>query len=559
MFNFILILFTLYITSKEYPQHLITDEISLETNNINIDDKLEEITDCSCQLAENICNYHCCCDSMCDENLRKEWKKQNLCIDEKNSLNKAPYTCIKREYFLFKMKNKNIRKRRGFEIRDDDDKSTDYCFQIDNSGYQTEKYSKKLINKVVHNQPEYDQYLRKIFTYYVESEILDNSNSMQYLTASPVNDQFSAIYFEGDNDIFIKDNYFIVYGPDLNGNCIPIPVQFYKRISQSKCRFEGGIQYSTITNSGIKSIKPKKFWNINNIEEVEEEEAQLANAYIVEIEFVLVVNKETQTLNIQYSHYNFIYSDNNCLEITFNVRFQQYYYNTYKKDEGNLQSGRIGYSIGQPLIVYTDDKYNNYKEYGYVIYGKNSDNRCLLQNETNRYNLEYDKPILFGENFIYSCYIPVQKDFENIKGNIQSTFAYQIMSNLRINYLGSPLYQMKKPEDLYKDDENINNLSELLDKKFTQFKENNPNKYPNIIKLNIYVDSIGQSDGPIYKINYIEPTINGDDDIKNVNNFYINFEIDFIFLNSAKDYKTSGSVLPKMPTDIIQPFVELDI
>ena len=133
------------------------------------------------------------------------------------------------------------------------------------------------------------------------------------------------------------------------------------------------------------------------------------------------------------------------------------------------------------------------------------------------------------------------------------------MSNLRINYLGSPNQMNPEDLDLYKDDENINNLSELLDKKFTQFKENNPNKYPNIIKLNIYVDSIGQSDGPIYKINYIEPTINGDDDIKNVNKFYINFEIDFIFLKSAKDYKTSGSVLPKMPTDIIQPFVELDI
>ena len=39
----------------------------------------------------------------------------------------------------------------------------------------------------------------------------------------------------------------------------------------------------------------------------------------------------------------------------------------------------------------------------------------------------------------------------------------------------------------------------------------------------------------------------------------ISLEIEYIFLKSAKNYKTSGSVLPKMPHDIIQPFVELDI
>ena len=288
---------------------------------------------------------------------------------------------------------------------------------------------------------------------------------------------------------------------------------------------------------------------------------------IVEIEFVIVVNKENQTINMEKSYYNLIYSEDEWLEITFNVRFNESFdkspNNKSEPDKGHLQSGRIGYSIGQPLIVYTDDNYTKYKEYGYVIYGKGSDGICYSNDKI--FNLEYDKPILFGENFIYSCSIEVKEsdDFEAIKEKIQSTLPYIKMSNLRINYLGSPSYQMnpKDLKDLYKDDEDIDNLSKLLDKKFTEFNKNkeNENKNPNVIKLNIYVDSIGPSNGPIYQINYIEPTIEGVDKKMNFTKFYINFEINFIFPKASKNYKTSGSVLPKMPTDIIQPFVELDI
>ena len=79
------------------------------------------------------------------------------------------------------------------------------------------------------------------------------------------------------------------------------------------------------------------------------------------------------------------------------------------------------------------------------------------------------------------------------------------------------------------------------------------NNLPNFYKINFYVDSIGPSNGPIYRINHIELNVEQNSD------FFISLEIEYIFLKSAKNYKTSGSVLPKMPHDIIQPFVELDI
>ncbi len=542
MFNFFLILLTLYKISKEYPsllrnENAITTIPQTGTSDQNYIDKLNNIEECSCRLDDNMCNYHCCCDNNCDDENKKEWRKKNLCIDEKNSLNKAPYICISKDYFLFKMNNKKIRKRRGFEIRS---LEKDYCFQIDNSDYQTEKYSTKLINLVNNN----DTYRNLIFDEYIESEILKlDSNPIQEFEPSQSNDKFTGIYFDIQNNIFIKDNYFIVYGPDLNGNCIPIPVQFYKRIYQSKCKFTRRITEEDINPLGFVKTQVYEIDNNNN---PNIQNTQQNNCNIVEIEFVIIVIKETQIMDKEELIYNLIcYPDINNNEIIFNVRFNES--NAEDINIGKFQSGRIGYAIGQPLTG------NNINEYGYSIYGKkfNNNDNCLTQDD-DKFDFQNDKPILFGESFTYSCRLINADDItvDELMTQITNTKAYLQLSNLNINAFGSLYYKFK----------NLNVESKLntkISNKLTEY-QSDPNKrlYSNSIKLNIYVDSIGPSDGPIYIISDIKIEIK---DGTITENCMISFEIDYIFLKSAKDYKTSGSVLPKMPYDIIQPFIELDI
>ena len=529
MSRFIYILFILYKFSKEYPSILSKSIITVPTNNNENQNKLSTIVKCSCKLDENICNYHCCCDGNCDDTLKQNWRNKNLCIDERNSLNKAPYTCISTNFFVFHMdKNRKIRKRRGFEIikdnnNNENDEDNDYCFQIDNSRYQTEKYSLNLINKLMN-----DSYREMISKEYVESNII-NSISIRDLIGYENNDKFAAIYLDVENSIFSKGNIFVVYGPDLYGDCIPIPVQFYKVISQSKCRYKNydknGIRYSDI---GKLPFKKNIIVNINN------QNTNIENEnYIFEIDFLIYVDKYNQIIQNEKSSYNLIVYTNNenvndISNVIFNVRFKD-----DDQADRNLQSGRIGYSIGQPLIVKRNEGDLIY-QYGYPIrtitYQEPTINCSLTSNQ---FELNYEKPILFGENFYYSC------KFDNIN-YIQETYIFdkirELINDVNINIYGSTHHTVWT---------NIITNDELN------------NKLPNFYKINFYVDSIGPSNGPIYRINHIE--LNVDYTYEQNNDFFISLEIEYIFLKSAKNYKTSGSVLPKMPHDIIQPFVELDI
>ena len=525
MSRFIYILFILYKFSKEYPSILSRSIITVPTNNNENNEnqnKLSTIVKCSCKLDENICNYHCCCDGNCDDTLKQNWRNKNLCIDERNSLNKAPYTCISTNFFVFHMdKNRKIRKRRGFEIikdnnNNENDEDNDYCFQIDNSRYQTEKYSLNLVNKLMN-----DNYREMISKEYVESNII-NSISIRDLIGYENNDKFAAIYLDVENSIFSKGNIFVVYGPDLYGDCIPIPVQFYKVISQSKCRYKNydknGIRYSDI---GKLPFESKTIVNINNQNTTIENEN-----YIFEIDFLIYVDKYNQIIQNEKSSYNLIVYTNNenvndISNVIFNVRFKDY------QTDRNLQSGRIGYSIGQPLIVKRNE---DIYQYGYPIRTITYQVPTIYCSSTlNQFELNYEKPILFGENFYYSC------KFNNIN-NIQDTYIFgkirELINDVNINIYGSTHHTV-----------------------WTRIITNDElnNTLPNFYKINFYVDSIGPSNGPIYRINHIELNVNYTSD------FFISLEIEYIFLKSAKNYKTSGSVLPKMPHDIIQPFVELDI
>ena len=535
---FLCIFLTIIHNTILYPDHLKGNTITIELKPSSTD-KTQNIPDCACKLIDNQCNYHCCCDSNCESSIRENWKDQNLCIDEINSLNKIPYTCIDKKYFIFKMnKNKAIRKRRGFEIRNDIN-DNDYCFQVDNSGYETERYSSKLYERILNDE----KYRNLIFEKYVEKDIL-NLNSIKTITPDAYNGKNYVIYAEDEennNNPFIYDNMFIVYTPDLNGNCVPTPVQFYKRISQKKCTLNS-IENFIFQN--VNNIQFLSYINTNTDIEVEENENNFSfelnqpqldklffqavdntfgkvspeditngnininEKYIAEIEFIIKINEEKQV--IEKVTYNAIYTDtSDHHDIIFNVRF------ITQDETGFPISGRGGYKLGEPLVIlYPND--NNYQlnYYGFYI-------SCDYEQE-NFYDIVNDKPILFGEDFIYSCNDDNDLNLEKIN-SISAIGIYGNSYDVSSDYIG-------------------------LDRS-TNFNSQERNYI-----LRIYVDNVGPSSYPRYRV--IKAILNSNN---NNESFQPYFQVKYYFLKNGINVKNKGSVLPKMPKDLIQPFIELDV
>ena len=44
----------------------------------------KDMGQCTCDLREGICDYHCCCDRDCDDTMKQSWKNASKCIDKHN-------------------------------------------------------------------------------------------------------------------------------------------------------------------------------------------------------------------------------------------------------------------------------------------------------------------------------------------------------------------------------------------------------------------------------------------------------------------------------------------
>ena len=42
-----------------------------------------ELSPCPCDITSETCDYHCCCDSKCDSNMKTLWDDNNKCLDKK--------------------------------------------------------------------------------------------------------------------------------------------------------------------------------------------------------------------------------------------------------------------------------------------------------------------------------------------------------------------------------------------------------------------------------------------------------------------------------------------
>jgi hypothetical protein len=109
-------------------------------------------------------------------------------------------------------------------------------------------------------------------------------------------------------------------------------------------------------------------------------------------------------------------------------------------------SGNIGYLNGYPLKIYIQDKNKVYNEF-YII-GRKNDGYCRKK-EVGSDILEYlffsDKPLLFNEDYTYSCKLPANT-------NLKDTILYQKLNNIEFvaKYGSSDYNKVEGNEDWIK-------------------------------------------------------------------------------------------------------------
>ena len=176
-----------------------------------------------------------------------------------------------------------------------------------------------------------------------------------------------------------------------------------------------------------------------------------------------------------------------------------------------------GYKLGEPLVILYL-KNNNYKLNYYGFYISCDSEQDVNEQDVN--DIVNDKPILFGEDFIYSCNDGDALNLEKIN-LISAIGIYGNSYDVSSDYIG-------------------------LDRS-TNFNSQEKNYI-----LRIYVDNVGPSSYPRYRV--IKAIL--DSNNESLKRY---FQVKYYFLKNGINVKNKGSVLPKMPKDLIQPFIELDV
>ena len=97
---------------------------------------------CSCDMIKDVCDYHCCCDSKCDDNDKEQWKKNGLCVDKQYS----HISDLKCKDDTFDYNTNEV----GMNFFDQVKQLL--CVKWDNTGSMGEYYQNKLEGKDIDNE-----------------------------------------------------------------------------------------------------------------------------------------------------------------------------------------------------------------------------------------------------------------------------------------------------------------------------------------------------------------------------------------------------------------------
>ena len=562
--SFLIILFSIIIILPFIIAQLTLDdyynEVNQDTNNVNGED-LED-NDCLCDINPLECDFQCCCDENCPNEAIENWENHSKCINEQNTPRLSDDKCV--DINLFPTWYYNSSKeypRRGIHLEkqteDVPKKSaviTNLCFSIDNSKSKDiktlddlEKYGYKSIDKL------YDD----IFDLYIEPYFInnnkENSNS-ETGTANTLRRTDEANTENGigkgitinNNDKFVKvvknKQYFSLYS---GTKCENINIVEKWSPNNYSCLMETGetIKFNYFNNLEINGI-PCYSDDSYYIEDSGEDEGLLKEGTknnndfnVLQVEFILNINSQTSNINkciiniVEYNNNKTFMFKNSVIFTNNNIIPYRY-------------SGNIGYLNGYPLkIFFQGNVYNDF----YIV-GRKKDGSCRTGNDILNYLYFSDKPLLFNEDYTYSCTLANGT-------SVTTTTLYKKLDEIKkIAKYGSSDYN------------NINDQDDWID-----VDNNFGKKIGNIvaqkdvfISMNIYIRT-NKKKG-FYSHKYIYKTSidieNGDDCVNNKCNIKLEIKYNGDDETNESKYKKIPDIpffIPNIPDDILDPLINPDV
>ena len=512
--------------------------------------KTESESDCLCDIDNEHCNYLCCCDTKCGENVKKYWDDRSKCIDEKDSVGIFADRCIDHTLVIdFKgHKDKNYR-RRGLErikatedISNSNETIDNYCYSIDNSN----KMKKEITNMKIDTSKITDESSSQNGNSARRLEKVNNNkknNNKKYISinenpsSSYTNNQLRAIEekninitYSNGNSVFGKNNMFSLYSGSVCNNNIYVERMVSVNYSCSMDKTTNQNIITNVLNQNSINLSDTqctldKIYKIDNegiLDFTKSTDTRITDNILVEVEFIIQMVNYDSISDCSINVVTMPANDNNKINFKNTVIFSN------KNSIPYRYSGTNGYLNGLPLKVFDGSHVFN----EFYIVGRKANGDCRVDEvdeDLNNYLYFYDKPILFNQNYSYSC---------SLNGkNIRQTTLFQRLKKInKIAKYGNSHYSKLDDQSLW-----INVNKDKL-------SEDNA-----LIKMNIY---LGTRKIGVHSYKYIYKVILKS--IKNTKEGTLSLDINYYDLDKKQDFKEKPRIpefIPSMPADLLDPLI----
>ena len=535
-----------------------------------------EDNDCLCDINPSQCDFHCCCDENCPNDAIEDWENHSKCINEQNTPRLSDDKCV--DINLFPTWYYNSSKeypRRGIHLEkqteDIPKKSaviTNLCFSIDNSKSNDiktlddlEKYGYKNIDKL------YDD----IFNLYIEPYFIrsnkEKSNSGTGTAQTLRRTDETNTENGNDNRITIENNNNKFFRVVKN-------IQYFSLYSGTNCENTNIVEnwspknYSCLMkkseNLNVKYFKNKiKLKNVDcdlnkgyKVKDklLSEEENLSDDLYVLQAEFILIINP--QNSKFEYCKINLVAWNEDNTDIDGTFIFKNSVIFTNNKEDPFIPyaySGNIGYLNGYPLKIYVENEKMVLNDF-YII-GRDKDGNCRQDKNLLSYLYSSDKPLLFNEDYTYSCILP-KITTSSTTISLKDTILYQKLNSIQFvaKYGSSDYNKVDGNEDWIK----VTKIN--FEDSFTEVS----NKIFNI-EMNIKFKTDKKKGFYSHRyINEFSIKVNEPQDCSNTNNCYAKLEIKFSGDDENNDTKYTKKpdtpfFIPNIPDDILDPFINPDV
>ena len=333
----------------------------------------KDMGQCTCDLREGICDYHCCCDRDCDDTMKQSWKDASKCID-KHNVQREDNKCMNAKNTY----NYNI-KEAGLKYRDQIESLL--CVKYDNGKDMGEFY--ETINP---DSAQWSTILRNRFDLWVSANF-------------PNNNQIST---GGIGEPLVSDNSMNLFEADAYGRCVLTKKIKHSTDMTSSCGITSTTDCASL-ESALNSLLGIVSGNAQqSVDALIDGQCYTSIAITFTTENNSITNVEIDTVTADKPR------EGKVLRHTTTIKWRTVAEGTTSSDNPNAlpKSGSPGYIVGKNLLLGVVDSTTNkftIDTEGYVPYSSNNEGGC---NE----GLKKGGAIKFGVDYSVKCKFDTSSD-----------------------------------------------------------------------------------------------------------------------------------------------------